>query len=60
MAVHLSRPSCPDCSSRDVVPILYGLVANPEPGVILGGCIFDDDKPQWGCRTCGRHFSAGA
>jgi hypothetical protein len=53
-----SRPLCPKCGSRAVVPIIYGY---PAPSlsrkaargeVSLGGCCIVDGMPDWSCRTC--------
>lgn len=53
-----SRPTCPECGSADVVPIVYGL---PSPELIeeakrgevsLGGCCLTGNDPQWFCKAC--------
>ena len=61
-------PPCPDCSSRNVVPIVYGLPSadaweKMEKGEIgIGGCcIFTDEdgnmlNPEWVCKDCGCEF----
>ena len=56
--------TCPDCMSRDIVPIVYGLPgiqlhhAALRGEVLLGGCVISGDDPQWICRVCGRRFRA--
>jgi ribosomal protein S14 len=53
---------CPDCGSRDSVPIVYGYpteetVQRSYRGEIdLGGCIVMNGNPNWRCRECGRRF----
>ena len=53
------RPTCPECRSREVIPIVYGLpsveVAERD-GIELGGCIVDPESPRWRCRGCGEGF----
>lgn len=53
-----SRPTCPKCGSKTIVPIMYGLpteeaAEEAERGKIaLGGCCISEDSPQWHCRDC--------
>jgi hypothetical protein len=54
-----ANPSCVKCkSSKGVVPIVYGhpllgLWESADRGeVVLGGCVVDDDSPEWHCKTC--------
>jgi hypothetical protein len=55
-------PLCPDCGSRESIPIVYGLPgeqlydASHRGEVVLGGCVIWDGNPQWSCPVCGRHF----
>jgi hypothetical protein len=56
------RKRCPNCGSRDTVPIVHGLVL-PEPSgpiardeVDVGGRILEDGQPLRRCRACGRGF----
>lgn len=53
---------CPQCGSRRVLPIAYGL-PGPElqrladqGRVALGGCVVGPDSPQWRCGSCGHSF----
>ena len=48
-----ARPQCPRCPSRDVLAIIYGLLREPIPGAIPGGCAYSSDSPLWKCQTCG-------
>jgi hypothetical protein len=60
------RPSCPECSSPDVLPFLYGepeagvkgSLFGPRPGddVAIGGCVVSPDAPAWKCRACRNEF----
>ncbi|MFH1977989.1 MAG: hypothetical protein ABIJ92_01540 [Candidatus Aenigmatarchaeota archaeon] len=48
---------CPKCKSKEVIPIIYGDVAMPKgekdgDKYFLGGCIFDENSPQWYCKKC--------
>lgn len=49
---------CPECGSRRIVDILYGypalelLEAAGREEIVLGGCVIDDDMPQWQCVAC--------
>ena len=60
--IYYAGPLCPDCNSREVVRILYGFPSQEasdaaERGeVALGGCVINDDDPEWRCRVCGRRF----
>jgi hypothetical protein len=52
------KRSCPSCKSGQVIPIVCGLPAaeaikEAEEGLIaLGGCLVDDENPNWKCRAC--------
>jgi hypothetical protein len=58
---------CPYCESRNVVPILYGLVrenseshdAQKHGEVILGGCCISEDSLYNYCKDCGAKFNYG-
>ena len=49
---------CPNCKSKNVVPIMYGYpglgaVQDSDEGKVhLGGCIVDIDNPKWHCNDC--------
>jgi hypothetical protein len=55
-------PRCPDCSSANARPIIYGepeeeLGRRAERGdVVLGGCVLWGNDPAWACPECGRRF----
>ena len=52
------RP-CPRCRSTDAVRIVYGYPSLPlgeaaERGeVVLGGCLWGPESPDYECRSCG-------
>jgi len=52
--------SCPECGSKNVVPILYGLpdeeaIKQVDQGkVVLGGCSLFESMPTIHCKKC-RH-----
>lgn len=60
--IRVTRPSCPECGSTEVIPIAYGLPAHslveaaPRGEVEIGGCLISDDDPTHACRTCGHRF----
>ena len=60
--VRPDAPPCPDCRSREVVPIVYGLPsaqlfeAARSGEVMIGGCLVSQTAPEWSCRVCGRRF----
>ena len=54
-------PSCPECGSTRVLPILYGFPSQQlmkevkettPPEVELGGCCIHPDSPDWSCQEC--------
>jgi hypothetical protein len=52
------EPTCPECGSERVVPIVYGLAefrseaaASPD-NVKIGGCMVSADSPAWHCNVC--------
>ena len=52
---------CPECRSTAIVSILYGYPSREFLGrrrddPVLGGCIVDDDSPDWHCKDCGHQF----
>ena len=61
------HPHCPQCQSKKVVPILYGMptmeaVEESEAGkLFIGGCCIGDESPKWHCQDCehefGKHLS---
>ncbi len=59
-------PTCPECKSKSIAPIVYGL---PGPklmeesrrgDVVLGGCVVTDDDPIQACRDCGYRWGDNA
>lgn len=55
----LRRPeACPRCGGKDILPIIYGLLAEPgqqqvrDGKAVSGGCIISPDNPDWACRRC--------
>ena len=58
-----NKPKCPKCSSKDsVVPIVYGFPGDEmqkeyhERKIELGGCVIEEDAPDWYCKECENHF----
>jgi len=59
-----NKPKCPKCSSTDsVVPIVYGFPGTEmqkkysgEGKIELGGCVIEEDAPDWYCKECENHF----
>ena len=58
-----NKPKCPQCSSNiNVVEIKYGfpgLEMQDEAAkgqIELGGCVIDEDAPDWYCKECENHF----
>lgn len=56
--------TCPECTSADMVPIVYGLPDDPliekaqRGEVILGGCtVLLGQSPDWSCNSCGHQFA---
>ena len=51
---------CPLCDSRNIVSILYGYPSREflrrRDDAVMGGCIVDDDAPDWCCEDCGNRF----
>ena len=53
---------CPKCQSNNIIPIVYGYPPSDvgeeaEKGIVqLGGCVINDDSPQWHCKNCGHEF----
>jgi predicted RNA-binding Zn-ribbon protein involved in translation (DUF1610 family) len=60
------RHACPNCGSRDVARILWGLPAYSremkrelDAGELsLGGCLVSDGIPLYACNACGRRFGS--
>ena len=54
---------CPDCGSDNIMPIVYGLIDDPEAikqienrEFATGGCCVEEDSPKWQCRDCNKEF----
>ncbi len=49
---------CPKCGSDAVVDILFGyptpeaFEARDRGEIELGGCVINEDDPQWVCKNC--------
>ena len=56
------EPKCPNCGNK-MVEIVYGMPApetfeKAEKGeVFLGGCMIEDDRPEYHCNNCRRNYS---
>jgi hypothetical protein len=56
------KKTCPQCQSKNVIPILYGMPSfeawkKELKGLIrLGGCELFGDDPQWYCKDCKKEF----
>lgn len=57
------RRKCPQCQSKKVVPIIYGMPTQEtfeeaeEGKLIIGGCCLSDDSPEWHCNDCQHEFN---
>ena len=60
-----SKPDkCPECGSKKVASILYGLPMFDEElkrrinagEIVLGGCCVTGDDPLWRCVDCHHHW----
>lgn len=59
------KPNCPQCNSKNVAWILWGLPADMESlekeldqgRIVLGGCLVSNNDPKWKCNDC--HYSWG-
>jgi hypothetical protein len=53
---------CPKCQSNNIISIVYGyppydVGEEAEKGFVqLGGCVINEDIPQWHCKNCGHEF----
>ena len=53
-----NKQKCPECRSKEVIPIIYGLPTydtwiKAEKGkLLIGGCCFSDYSPKWHCKNC--------
>lgn len=62
MSLFKVNPKCPECSSTNSIPIIYGLpsvelATEENKGKLwLGGCCITGDDPKWRCSKCGHHF----
>lgn len=60
------KPYCPECGSKDIAEMLWGmpvydekLIHGLEEGrIVLGGCCVTGDDPDWHCNDCGCEFGA--
>jgi hypothetical protein len=61
--VYKQSRKCPECKSRNVVPIQYGYIVEPvaverieNEEIHGGGCLISEDSPKWKCRDCQNQF----
>lgn len=53
---------CPQCQSKNVVEILYGMPTKEafddaeEGKLLIGGCCISEDSPEWYCNDCEHEF----
>jgi hypothetical protein len=52
---YASKLECPECGSRNALPIMYGMPgdemveASVAGKVALGGCMVSAESPEWCC-----------
>ncbi len=57
-------PQCPNCQSKAVIPILYGMQSGQageeekRGNLKLGGCEVSPGDPNWHCKDCGREWAS--
>jgi len=57
------KPTCPQCQSKKVIPIIYGMPTEEtfneaDAGkFVLGGCCINEESPEWHCTDCLCEFS---
>ena len=61
----MKTPYCPQCKSKNTVPIVYGLIDDfgqdedeDEGDYELGGCVVTDNDPDYSCKDCGYKWMA--
>ena len=61
----MNTPHCPQCKSKNTVPIVYGLIDDfgqdedeDEGDYELGGCGVTDNDPDYSCKDCGHKWMA--
>ena len=59
----MKTPHCPQCKSKNTVPIVYGLIDDfgqdeDEGDYELGGCVVTDNDPNHSCKDCGHKWIA--
>jgi|GEM_PF-604537 len=56
------RPPCPQCLSKDILLIQYGMPSaetlekSSAGKFVLGGCCISDQSPKWYCQVCEHEF----
>ena len=56
------RPTCPECQSKKIVPIQYGMPSiemyekSKLGKFVLGGCCMSDESTKWHCLDCEHEF----
>ena len=54
--------ACPRCGGTHILPILYGLLAEPgeqrvrDGKAVSGGCEISREHPDWSCQTCAHRW----
>ena len=57
----MNTPHCPQCKSKNTVPIVYGLIddfGQDEGDYEIGGCGVTDNDPDYSCKDCGHKWIA--
>ena len=59
----MKTPHCPECKSKNTVPIVYGLIDDfgqdeDEGDYELGGCVVTDNDLNHYCKDCGYKWMA--
>lgn len=43
---------CPQCNSKNILPILYGEPSTVTDTMYFGGCVIEDNSPSYNCSDC--------
>lgn len=46
------KKTCPQCTSKTILPIVYGEIVSFKKNVYYGGCEIDDNSPKYICNDC--------
>jgi len=61
----VKKLTCPNCKKENTVPIVYGFMdvfgedeedEEDEGDYVLGGCVVNDNDPDYFCRGCGHKW----